>query len=115
MGAYPGARLVYGIDLGDDDGEMPEAWVLLEDPDQYVKAVDPALTLEYTGNLYRDYTRYILARHCLTVYAYDAPAITAETLQVADDARTVLQAAFQKLFPDRDIPEPRWMITVHYG
>lgn len=115
MGAYPGARLVYGIDLGDDDGEMPEAWKNLEDPEEYVKVVDSNLTLEYTGDLYRGYTRYILARHCLNVDAYEAPTITAETLLVADDARAVLQAAFRGLFPDLNIPEPRWMITVHYG
>lgn len=115
MGAFPGARLVYGVDLGDEYGDMPEAWEDLEDPEEYIKAVDPALTLEYTGDLYKGGVRYILARHCLTVSAYEAPTITAETLLVADGARAVLQAAFRELFPDRNIPEPRWMITVHYG
>lgn len=115
MGAFPGARLVYGIDLGDQDGYMPEVWESLEDPEEYVKAVDSNLTLEYTGNLCQDYTRYILARHSRTISAYEAPTITAETLQVADNARTVLQAAFRELFPDLEVPEPRWMITVHYG
>lgn len=114
MSAYPGARLLYGIDLRDKYGEMPEGWDS-DDVEETLKAVSPKLGLHFTGNLYDDGGGYVLALHETTVYAYDTLTLTAETLELQPLDREVVQAAFRELFPDQEVPEPQWMITVHCG
>lgn len=109
MGSYPGARLQYGIDLGDDlDYDV-------DDTDAMLAAEFPALTLNYTGDLCRSYTRYILAVPHTTISAYEAMTVTTDTLTVPEGADAALKEAFRRIAPEDEVPEPRWMITVHYG
>lgn len=109
MGSYPGARLQYGIDLGD------ELEYDIDDVDEVIGRDFPGLSLNYTGDLYRGYTRYILAGPCVTVDAYESPTVTVETLAIPEGVTERLKAAYRMIDASGEIPEPRWMITVHYG
>lgn len=112
MGAFPGSRLVYGIDLGGDDPKEFDSDQAME---QLKETFGNALELNFYGNLCYGHIQYVLTGHCKTVYAYSTPTITPESLAVSPTVTERIKKAYALLFPGEDVPEPRWMITVHYG
>ena len=111
MGCYPGARLVYGIDLGVPDEKDYDSDRVYRDLEGFY----PGLSLEFWGNLEQGSVGYVLAGPHRNVYAYDCLTVTPEMLQVPDEVTLQIRQAWATLFPNRTVPDPRWMITVHYG